>query len=75
MSEYPATDKIYIKDSKSVIAVWKAQKPFMDSMKDRLYAKNTFITFGRDGLIVDIGNGIRVRREIPIQNQLCATLC
>ncbi|KAF1980315.1 hypothetical protein BU23DRAFT_495719 [Bimuria novae-zelandiae CBS 107.79] len=59
MPEYPVTYKIYIKDSRSVTAVRKAQNAFMESMGDRIDASNTFIAFGKEGLLMDIGNGIR----------------
>lgn len=75
MPEYPVTYKIYIKDSSSVTAVRKAQKAYMESMGDRIDASNTFITFGKEGLVMDVGNGIRVRRARLAQNQSSANLC
>ena len=65
MPEYSVTYKIYINNNKSVAAVRKAQKAFMASMGDRIDASNTLIAFGQEGLVMDVGNGIKVRRASP----------
>ncbi|KAK4044337.1 hypothetical protein C8A01DRAFT_31388 [Parachaetomium inaequale] len=59
MPEYPVTYKVHMKNSKSVVAVRNAQKAFMESLGDRIDASNTFIAFGQEGLVMDVGNGIR----------------
>ena len=60
MPEYPVTYKIYIKDSRSVAAVRKAQKALMEDVGDLVDASNTFIAFGKEGLVLDIGTGMKV---------------
>lgn len=68
MPEYPVTYKIYIKDSASVTAVRKAQKAFMEGMTGLVNAHNTSIAFGREGLVLDIGKGIKVREKTKRTN-------
>ncbi|PSN67615.1 hypothetical protein BS50DRAFT_664912 [Corynespora cassiicola Philippines] len=60
MPEYPVAYKIYMKGSESVAAVRKAQKAFMSRMADVVDSNQTFITFGQEGLVMDVGNKIRV---------------
>lgn len=60
MPEYPVTYKIYLKDRASVSAVRKAQKVLMEEMSEQIDASNTFIAFGIEGLVLDVGNGIGV---------------
>ncbi|CAO2649234.1 Nn.00g066190.m01.CDS01 [Neocucurbitaria sp. VM-36] len=59
MPEYPVSYKIYMKDDNSVTAVRKAQNAFMESIRDRIDASNTFITFGKEGLVLDVEKGIK----------------
>lgn len=61
MPEYPLTYKIFIESASSVPAVRKAQKAFIKAMGDKIDESNTFITFGKEGLVMDVGNGIKVR--------------
>ncbi|KAJ4399547.1 hypothetical protein N0V91_009372 [Didymella pomorum] len=59
MPEYPVTYKLYMKDDSGVAAVRSAQKAFMAQMGERIDAGNTFIAFGKEGLVLDVGNGIK----------------
>lgn len=61
MPEYPVIYKIYIKDADSVTAVRKAHGAFMAKMKESVDASETFIAFGTEGLILDVGNDIKIR--------------
>lgn len=60
MPEYPVAYKIYMKDAASVSAVRKAQKAFMKDMSEHIHAGNTFIAFGKEGIILDVENGMKV---------------
>lgn len=60
MPEYPVTYKMYVKNRASMSVVRKAQKVFMKEMSGQIDASNTFIAFGIEGLVLDVGNGIRV---------------
>ena len=60
MPEYPVTYKIYLKDGGSVAAVRKAQKVFMKEMYDQIDTSNTFVAFGKEGLVLDSRNGVKV---------------
>lgn len=60
MPEYPVTYKIFMKDTGSVPAVRKAQKAFMEVVGDRVDESNTFIVFGKEGLLMDVENNIKV---------------
>ncbi|KAF3036327.1 hypothetical protein E8E12_006269 [Didymella heteroderae] len=59
MPEYPVTYKIYMKDVSCVAAVRKAQRAFMEQLSEQVDADNTFIAFGKEGLVLDVGNGIK----------------
>lgn len=61
MPEYPVTYKMYMKDSSGMAAVRKAQKAFMEELSGQIDAGNTFIAFGKEGLVLDAGNGVKVR--------------
>jgi hypothetical protein len=65
MPEYPVTYKLYMKDDSGVAAVRSAQKAFMAQMGERIDAGNTFIAFGKEGLVLDVGNGIKVSHGGP----------
>ncbi|KAH6643573.1 hypothetical protein C7974DRAFT_381793 [Boeremia exigua] len=56
MPEYPVTYKIYIKDRGSLTAIRKAQRIFMDSGDKLVDASNSFIAFGKEGLVFDVGS-------------------
>lgn len=60
MPEYPVTYKMYMKDNAGMAAVRKAQRAFMEEMSAQIDAGNTFIAFGKEGLVLDVGNGVRV---------------
>ncbi|KAJ4356860.1 uncharacterized protein N0V89_004897 [Didymosphaeria variabile] len=60
MPEYPVTYKIFIKDAGSVSAVRKAQKAFIESVGEKVDDSNTFIAFGVEGMVLDVGNGVKV---------------
>lgn len=61
MPEYPMTYKIYMRDESSVSKVREAQKAFLATIENLIDAENTFIAFGKEGLIMDVEKGIRVR--------------
>ncbi|KAM0228387.1 hypothetical protein ACHAP5_011951 [Fusarium lateritium] len=58
MPEYPVTYKILLTDSSSTTAVREAQKAFMNIAAEYLDASNTFIAFGKEGLVLDVAKGI-----------------
>ncbi|KAF3007669.1 hypothetical protein E8E13_009054 [Curvularia kusanoi] len=59
MPEYPVTYKIYMRDESSVPKVREAQKAFLATSKSFVDVENTFIAFGKEGLIMDVEKGIR----------------
>ncbi|KZM22223.1 uncharacterized protein EKO05_0002069 [Ascochyta rabiei] len=59
MPEYPVTYQIFIKDAGSVAAVRKAQKAFVKALGDQVDESNTFIAFGKEGIILDVGNSVK----------------
>ncbi|KAF1925603.1 uncharacterized protein M421DRAFT_7858 [Didymella exigua CBS 183.55] len=59
MPEYPVTYKIYMKDTASVTSVRNAQKAFIEGLSEQVDASNTFIAFGKEGLILDVGNEVK----------------
>ena len=61
MPAYTLVHKIFMKDRGSVTAIRKAQTAFYDSSKDYVNVHESLIVFGIEGLIMDIGNNIRVR--------------
>lgn len=71
MPEYPVTYKVFIKDESGVGAVRKAQKAFMEGLSEQIDAGNTFIGFGKEGLVLDAGNGVEVRSMWFLWWSLC----
>ncbi|KAJ4362826.1 hypothetical protein N0V95_001200 [Ascochyta clinopodiicola] len=63
MPEYPVTYQIFMKDAGSVAAVRKAQKAFVEAVGGRADESNTFIAFGKEGVVLDVGNGVKVSSE------------
>ncbi|KAL6705916.1 hypothetical protein ACN47E_006195 [Coniothyrium glycines] len=59
MPEYPVSYKIFLKDHQSVKAIRKAQKAFMAETGDVVDASKTFIVFGKEGMVLDVGNGVK----------------
>ncbi|KAF2628066.1 hypothetical protein BU25DRAFT_421084 [Macroventuria anomochaeta] len=57
--EYLLAYKIYIKDSESMTAVRKVQKEFMGELSNWVHTSNTFIAFGKEGLVLDVGSDIK----------------
>lgn len=62
---YAVVYKIFLKDRASATAVRKAQAAFYGATKEHLNLHESFIVFGVEGLIMDIGNNIRVRTSTP----------
>ncbi|RAK76707.1 uncharacterized protein BO72DRAFT_448694 [Aspergillus fijiensis CBS 313.89] len=65
MPTYHLAYKTFLKDRASVTAVRKAQKAFYENTQDELNQSGSFVVFGIEGLIMDIGANTRFdpRRE------------
>ncbi|KAF2659345.1 hypothetical protein K491DRAFT_622863 [Lophiostoma macrostomum CBS 122681] len=59
MPEYPVVYKIFIKDATSVSSVRKAQHAFLENSRGKIDEGNTFIVFGVEGLINDVGKCVK----------------
>ncbi|KAF9699450.1 hypothetical protein EKO04_002479 [Ascochyta lentis] len=59
MPEYPVTYKIFIKDAGSVAAVRKAQKAFVEALGGLIDEGNSFIAFGKEAVVLDVGKGVK----------------
>ncbi|KAI8932078.1 hypothetical protein NX059_010965 [Plenodomus lindquistii] len=62
MPDYPVVYQISLKDHNSVTAVRKAQKAFMQSFGE-IDASNTFIAFGKEGLVLDAEAGVEFSKD------------
>jgi len=60
MPQYALVYKAFMKDNSSVTAVRKAQKALMKVMGDQLDPHDSFVTFGREALIMDVDKGYKV---------------
>lgn len=63
MPQYAVVYKVFMKDSGSVAEVRKAQTMFLETAREHIDARESFIAFGKEGLIMDMGNDIRVRNS------------
>ncbi|RAH43372.1 uncharacterized protein BO95DRAFT_368769 [Aspergillus brunneoviolaceus CBS 621.78] len=59
MPTYHLAYKIFLNDRASVTAVRKAQKAFYENTQDELNQSESFVVFGIEGLIMDIGANTR----------------
>ena len=60
MPQYALVYKVFMKDNASVPALRKAQAALKDLVINHINFHDSFIIFGRECLILDAGNGIRV---------------
>jgi len=63
MPQYALVYKIFLKDNRSVTAVRKAQAAFAETAGQEFDLHNSFIVFGREGLVMDMNRGERVRTK------------
>lgn len=63
MPQYAVVYKIFMKDSGSVTAVRQAQATFLETAGEHIDLNKSFVVFGKEGLIMDIGNNIRVGKR------------
>lgn len=65
MPEYPVTYKTYMKDKASITVL---QKAFMGELSEQVDASNTIIAFGKEGLILNVGNRVKVSHCILLSS-------
>lgn len=61
MSQYALAYKVLLKDAASVPAFRVAQHAFYASAADHIDTHTCFVLFGKEALILDVGEGIKVR--------------
>jgi hypothetical protein len=59
MPQYPVVYKLYMRSSESVAAVRKAQSVFMGEMGEWIDPGESFIAFGKEGLVLDVGGEVK----------------
>ncbi|KAJ9640109.1 hypothetical protein H2199_006343 [Coniosporium tulheliwenetii] len=64
MPQYALVYKMCMKQNSSVAAVRDAQKAFEKLAADRVDTSESFIVFGKEALVLDVENGIKVRHAV-----------